>query len=137
MSNLKSQFATSSSAASHILKLEIPNRNTEFYVRLLFVFTVYHTFFYEDSHNLAIFAEKEDKTICLLELPYPLFPYKFFANVLPPSLDWQAVSEVLLGLYAMLFQPLFLPALPPQREQLCFDKTVLQTSVHLSVCRRL
>ena len=81
MSNLKSQFATSSSAASYILKLEIPNRNTKFYVRLLFAFTVYHTFFYEDSHNLAIFAEKEDKTICLSELPYPLFPYIFFANV--------------------------------------------------------
>ena len=81
MSNLKSQFATSSSVASYILKLEIPNRNTKFYVRLLFAFTVYHTFFCEDSHNLTIFAEKEDKTICLSKLPYPLFPYKFFANV--------------------------------------------------------
>ena len=79
--NLKSQFVTSSFVASYIPKLEIPNRNTKFYVRLLFAFTVYHTFFYEDSHNLAIFAEKEDKTICLSELPYPLFPYIFFANV--------------------------------------------------------
>ena len=70
MSNLKSQFATSSSAASYIPKLEIPNRDTKFYVRLLFAFTVYHTFFYEDSdsHNLGISAEKEDKTIRLSEL---------------------------------------------------------------------
>ena len=52
MSNLKSQFATSSSAASYIPKLEIPNRNTKFYVRLLFVFTVYHTFFSGNSYNL-------------------------------------------------------------------------------------
>ena len=81
MSNLKSQIATSSSTASYIPKLEFPNRNTQFYVRLLFAFTVYHTFFYEDSHNLGISAEKEDKTICLSELPYPLFPYIFFANV--------------------------------------------------------
>ena len=79
--SLKSQFATSSSAASYILKLEILNRNTTFYVRLLFAFTVYHTFFYGDSHNLAISAEKKDKTICLSELPYPLSPYKLFANV--------------------------------------------------------
>ena len=34
------------------IKLEIPNRNTKFYVRLLFAFTVYHTFFYGDSYNL-------------------------------------------------------------------------------------
>lgn len=52
MSNLKSQFATSSSAASYILKLEILNRITKFYVRLLFTFTVYHTFFYGNSYNL-------------------------------------------------------------------------------------
>ena len=52
MSNLKSQFATSSSASLYILKLEIPNRNTKFYVRLLFAFTVYHTFFYGNSYNL-------------------------------------------------------------------------------------
>ena len=66
--NLKSQFATSSSTASYILKLEFPNRNTKFYVCLLFAFTVYHTFFYEDSNNLAISAEKEDKANILPSL---------------------------------------------------------------------
>ena len=52
MSNLKSQFATSSSAASYILKLKILNQNTKSYVRLLLAFTVYHTFFYGNSYNL-------------------------------------------------------------------------------------
>ena len=49
--SLKSQFAISSSA-TYILILEIPNRNTKFYVRLLFAFTVYHTFFSGDSYTL-------------------------------------------------------------------------------------
>ncbi len=63
MSNLKSQFAISSSVSLYILKLEIQNWNTKFYVCLLFAFTIYHTFFYGDSNNLAISAEKEDKLI--------------------------------------------------------------------------
>ena len=93
MSNLKSQFATSSSASLYILKLEIQNWNTKFYVRLLFAFTVYHTFFYEDSHNLGISAEKEDKTICLSELPYPLFHYRFFDN----DFSNTAISELTIA----------------------------------------
>ena len=52
MRNLKSLFATSSSATSYIFKLEILNQNTKFYVRLLFAFTVYHTFFSGNSYNL-------------------------------------------------------------------------------------
>ena len=52
MSNLKSQFATSSSVASYILKLEILNWDTNFYVHSLFAFTVYHTFSYGNSYNL-------------------------------------------------------------------------------------
>ena len=74
--SLKSQFATSSSAASYILKLEILNRNTTFYVRLLFAFTVYHTFFYGDSHNLAISAESPESPCTDFKSRRPTSAYK-------------------------------------------------------------